>query len=108
MVLEADLDPADLASLRSVISGTAPLDPDDADAFFERYGVPVLLSYGATEFGGGVAGWHIKDHAASWATQRGRVGPAHTGGQLRGAKPQSGEPAGPHPPGERQRAVSGK
>src|SRR3546814_19804968 len=56
MVLEADLDPADLASLRSVISGTAPLDPDDADAFFERYGVPVLISYGATEFGGGVAG----------------------------------------------------
>ena len=34
MVLEADLDRADLSSLRSVVSGTAPLYPDDADAFF--------------------------------------------------------------------------
>ena len=56
MVLDADLDPADLASVRSVISGTAPLAPDDADAFREKYGVPVLISYAATEFGGGVAG----------------------------------------------------
>ena len=27
-----------------------------------RYGVPVLTSYGATEFGGGVAGWNLADH----------------------------------------------
>src|SRR5262249_16508428 len=34
MVLEADVDRAALSSVRSVISGTAPLSPDDADAFF--------------------------------------------------------------------------
>ncbi len=33
MVMDADVDPADLSSLRSVISGTAPLSPEDADAF---------------------------------------------------------------------------
>src|SRR5262249_38598671 len=33
MVLEADVDPDDLRSLRSVVSGSAPLHPDDADAF---------------------------------------------------------------------------
>ena len=33
MVLEADLDADVFASIRSVVSGTAPLDPDDADAF---------------------------------------------------------------------------
>jgi long-chain acyl-CoA synthetase len=83
MVLEADVDPADLAGLRSVVSGTAPLDPDDADAFTRRYGVPVLISYGATEFGGGVAGWNLADHREFWATKRGSVGRAHPGCELR-------------------------
>ena len=83
MVLEADLDPDDLASIRSVVSGTAPLAPEDADAFFERYGVPVLISYGATEFGGGVAGWNLADHERWWKEKRGSVGRAHAGCELR-------------------------
>jgi acyl-coenzyme A synthetase/AMP-(fatty) acid ligase len=83
MVLEADLDAAELASIRSVVCGTAPLDPADADAFFARYGIPVLVSYGATEFGGGVAGWNLADHEAFWATKRGSVGRAHPGCELR-------------------------
>jgi acyl-CoA synthetase (AMP-forming)/AMP-acid ligase II len=94
MVLEADVDPADLASLRSVVSGTAPLDPDDADAFIARYGVPVLVSYAATEFGGGVAGWNIDDHRAFWATKRGSVGRAHAGCELRVVDPDSGARVG--------------
>lgn len=92
MVLEADLDPDDLRSLRSVISGTAPLDPDDADAFFRRYGVPVLISYGATEFGGGVAGWNLADHRRFWAAKRGSVGRAHAGCELRVVDPDTGAP----------------
>lgn len=83
MVLEADLDPSELASIRSVISGTAPLAPEDADAFFERYHIPVLVSYAATEFGGGVAGWNLADHERYWATKRGSVGRAHAGTELR-------------------------
>ena len=96
MVLAADIDPEDVSSLRSVISGTAPLDPDDADAFFERYGVPVLVNYAATEFGGGVAGWNVEDHRTFWATKRGSVGRAHPGCQLRVIDPESGDalPAG--------------
>jgi len=83
MVLEADLDPADLASIKSVVSGTAPLSPDDADAFFEKYGVPVLVTYAATEFGGSVAGWNLADHEQFWATKRGSVGRTHAGSELR-------------------------
>jgi acyl-CoA synthetase (AMP-forming)/AMP-acid ligase II len=83
MVLEADVDPADLASLRSVVSGTAPLDPDDADAFREKYGVPVLVSYAATEFGGAVAGWNLQTHRRWWAAKRGSVGTAAPGCELR-------------------------
>jgi acyl-CoA synthetase (AMP-forming)/AMP-acid ligase II len=92
MVLEADLDPADLASLRSVVSGTAPLSPDDADAFEDKYGVPVLTAYAATEFGGGVAGWTLDDHRAYWSAKRGSVGRAHPGCDLRVVDPDTGQP----------------
>lgn len=83
MVLAADVDPDDLASIRSVVSGTAPLSPEDADAFYEKYGIPVLISYGATEFGGGVAGWNLPDHERWWKEKRGSVGRAHAGCELR-------------------------
>ena len=92
MVLEAGIDPADLSSVRSVVSGTAPLDPDDADAFTATYGIPVLTSYAATEFGGGVAGWNLIDHTTWWSAKRGSVGRAHAGCQLRVVDQQSGEP----------------
>jgi acyl-CoA synthetase (AMP-forming)/AMP-acid ligase II len=95
MVLEASPDPADLASLRSVVSGTAPLSPDDADAFTARYGVPVLIAYAATEFGGGVAGWNVADHQAFWATKRGSVGRAHPGCELRVVDHGTGAVLGP-------------
>ncbi len=83
MVLDADLDADVFASIRSVVSGTAPLDPDLADAFTTRYGVPVLTSYGATEFGGGVAGWNLADHQEYGTAKRGSVGRAHGGCALR-------------------------
>ncbi len=92
MVLEARLDPSDLRSLRSVVSGTAPLDPDDADAFTAAYGVPVLVTYAATEFGGSVAGWNLEDHRRFWGAKRGSVGRAHRGCELRVVDPTSGDP----------------
>jgi len=90
MVLEADVDPAELASIRSVISGTAPLAADDADAFFAKYGIPVLSSYGATEFGGGVAGWNLADHREFWSRKRGSIGRAHPGCELRVVRAEDG------------------
>jgi acyl-CoA synthetase (AMP-forming)/AMP-acid ligase II len=95
MVLEADLDPEDLSSVRSVISGTAPLSPDDADAFSAKYGVPVLVSYAATEFGGGVAGWNLETHRKYWTAKRGSVGRAHASCSLRIVHPDSNEILGP-------------
>lgn len=83
MVLDADV-PADVfESVRSVVSGTAPLDPDLADELTARYGVPVLTSYAATEFGGGVAGWNLADHREFGVAKRGSVGRAHAGCALR-------------------------
>lgn len=82
-VLHAKLTREDLASIRAVTCGTAPLSADDADAFVDKYGIPVLTSYAATEFGGGVAGWTLADHQRYWKAKRGSVGRANPGAQLR-------------------------
>ncbi len=94
MVLDADVDTDVFDSVRSVVSGTAPLAPDLADAFTERYGVPVLTSYGATEFGGGVAGWNLADHERFGAAKRASVGRAHAGCDLRIVDPETGTDLG--------------
>ena len=95
MVLHSDLPREDLASIRAVTSGTAPLSPDDADAFTEKYGIPVLTSYAATEFGGGIAGWTLGDHQTYWRSKRGSVGRANPGAQLR-VVDDSGSALGPN------------
>lgn len=94
MVLHSDLHREDLASIRAVTSGTAPLSADDADAFTAKYGIPVLTSYAATEFGGGVAGWTLADYHRYWQAKRGSVGRASQGAQLR-VVDDSGTPLGP-------------
>ncbi|BBX45661.1 AMP-binding protein [Mycobacterium cookii] len=83
MVLHSELSRDDLAGIRVVTSGTAPLSPEDSDAFTEKYGIPVLTSYAATEFGGGVAGWTLPDYREHWHAKRGSVGRANPGAGLR-------------------------
>lgn len=92
-VLYSDLTADDLAGVRAVTSGTAPLSADDADAFTEKFGIPVLTSYAATEFGGGVAGWSLADHQQYWNAKRGSVGRASLGAQLRVVS-EDGDPVG--------------
>lgn len=97
-VLHSELTRDDLAGVRVVTCGTAPLSADDADAFFEKFGVPVLTSYAATEFGGGVAGWTLADHQRHWRAKRGSVGRANPGAQLRVVDDDGGA-LGPDQPG---------
>ena len=98
-VLHSDLTRDDLQSIRAVTSGTAPLSAEDADAFTEKFGIPVLTSYAATEFGGGVAGWTLADYQKYWHAKRGSVGRANLGAQLRvvddNGAPARRRPAGP-------------
>lgn len=98
MVLHSALSREDLSSIRAVTSGTAPLSADDADAFTEKFGIPVLTSYAATEFGGGVAGWTLADYQRFWRDKRGSVGRASLGAQLR-VVGDDGVPLGPDEPG---------
>lgn len=83
IVLHSDLRREDLQSIRAVTSGTAPLSADDADAFTAKFGIPVLTSYAATEFGGGVASWTLADYQKYWQVKRGSVGRATLGSQMR-------------------------
>lgn len=97
-VLHSDLTAEDLSGVRVVTSGTAPLSAEDADAFTEKFGIPVLTSYAATEFGGGVAGWSYADHQKYWNAKRGSVGRASLGAHLRVVDP-NGNPLGTDEPG---------
>jgi acyl-coenzyme A synthetase/AMP-(fatty) acid ligase len=81
-VLNSDIPREDLASVRAITSGTAPVDPALVDAFLQRYGIPILITYGATEFAGAVAGWTAKDFRASWAAKKGSVGHPFPGVRL--------------------------
>jgi acyl-coenzyme A synthetase/AMP-(fatty) acid ligase len=91
MILDADVPKEKLSSLIVFRTATAPLDPDLADAFHERYGVPVLQNYGATEFAGGVAGWTLRDFRHYGQSKRGSVGRLNPGIEGRIVDPQNGE-----------------
>jgi len=95
MVYDADVPKEDLQSLIAFRVGTAPLDPDLADAVFERYGIAILQNYGATEFGG-VAGWTLDDFKEYRQSRRGSVGRLNPGVEGRVVDPDSGDvlPAG--------------
>ncbi|GAB3113152.1 long-chain fatty acid--CoA ligase [Aestuariicella hydrocarbonica] len=91
-LLDANIPRQDLSSLKSMGSGAAPLDPALHKAFEQRYGIPILLSYGATEFGGPVSAMTIESHQC-WGDEKfGSVGRAFPGFQLRVVDPDSGEP----------------
>jgi acyl-coenzyme A synthetase/AMP-(fatty) acid ligase len=92
MVLQAGVPAAVFQSVRAVGSGTAPLPPELADAFEERYGIPVLANYGATEFAGAIAGWTLPDKQRWARHKRGSVGRAHRGIELQIVDGQTGDP----------------
>jgi long-chain acyl-CoA synthetase len=83
MLLDADIPKVDLSSIRVLSTGAAPLDPTVQRAFEDRYGIPVLLSYGATEFVGPVTAMTADLHAQWGASKFGSVGRALPGAQLR-------------------------
>ena len=76
MVLDSAPNPEALSSLLAIRSGTAPLEPEVQEEFEQRYGVPILVDYGAAEFIGGLAGWTLGDHKKFGEEKRGSVGRA--------------------------------
>jgi len=92
MLMESDVNPEDLSSLLAMRTGTAPLEPEIQSAFEARFGIPILIDYGAAEFIGGLAGWTIDEHRAFGQAKRGSVGRARRDVQIRAAHPDTGAP----------------
>jgi len=89
MILDKQIPKEDLASIKYFSTGAAPLDPTIHRRFEETYGIPVLLSYGATEFGGPVVAMTPALHAEWGASKFGSVGRAMPGAQLRLRDPET-------------------
>ena len=90
MLLDADVPRADLASLEFLISASGPLDPETRDEFEDRYGIPIRLAYGATEFAGSLCAWTPEMLRDFGDSKRDSVGRALPDTQLRIVDPQTG------------------
>jgi acyl-CoA synthetase (AMP-forming)/AMP-acid ligase II len=96
MILQAGVQREALQSLRTIVSGASPLEPELQDEFERRYGIRVFGAYGATEFCGSIVFWTDELYDRHRDSKRGSVGRAGPGVQVRVADPDSGAllPAG--------------
>jgi long-chain acyl-CoA synthetase len=92
MILDSNATREDFTGMLAVRAGTAALPVDRQIAFEDRFGVPVLTTYGATEFMGVVTSWTLQDHRKYSRTKRGSVGRTGSGVQIRIVDQSSGEP----------------
>lgn len=98
-IIDSDIPPEDLACARIMRSGMTHLPVEVHRAFEERYKVPVLISYGATEFGGVVIQM-TEDMIPEWGKKKlGSTGRAYGEAQVRVVDPDTGEMLGPNEPG---------
>ncbi|MCV7366431.1 AMP-dependent synthetase [Mycolicibacterium duvalii] len=95
MLLDADVAKDDLASLEFLISASGPLDPETRDEFERRYGIPIRLAYGATEFAGSLCAWTPEMVEEFGESKRHSVGRALPDTELRIVDPDSGAEAAP-------------
>lgn len=99
MMLDSDATREDFSSVIAVRAGTAALPLELHDAFEEKFGVPVLVTYGATEFMGTATNWTLDEYKRLGKVKRGSVGKASAGVQLRVVDPATGEEVQSDEPG---------
>ena len=90
MILDADVPKERIASLIAIRTGTAPLDADTERHFIDRYEIPLLAQYGATEYSGGVAGWTLADFKKFSEVKPGSVGRMQSNVEARIVDPDTG------------------
>ncbi|MGV0814158.1 fatty acid--CoA ligase family protein [Mycolicibacterium boenickei] len=89
MLLQADVAPEDLASLEGLSGGSGPLEPELRAEFENRYGIPLLWAYGATEFAGSVCSWTPELYARYGADKPDSVGRPLPGVRVRIVDPDT-------------------
>jgi long-chain acyl-CoA synthetase len=90
MMVDSDATAEDFSSVIAVRAGTAALPLELHDAFELKFGVPVLVTYGATEFMGTAANWTLDDYKKLGKIKRGSVGKASVGVELQVVDPATG------------------
>jgi len=91
MMVDSEATREDFASVIAVRAGTAPLSVELQDQFEAKFGVPVLTTYGATEFMGAATSWTLEDHRKFGQEKRGSVGRQSKGVELRIIDPATGD-----------------
>jgi acyl-coenzyme A synthetase/AMP-(fatty) acid ligase len=96
MILDADIPVEDFACVKVARVGSAPLTLASHRAFEDRYGIPILQAYGATEFGGPVAAMPLEAYPKWGRKKLGSVGLPFGDCKVRVIDPESGAllPAG--------------
>ncbi|MFZ0833787.1 MAG: AMP-binding protein, partial [Mycobacterium sp.] len=95
MLLDADVAKEDLASLEYLAGGSAPLEPQLREEFEQRYGIPLLWAYGATEFAGSACAWTPALYREYGDSKRDSVGKPLPGVRVRVIDPDTGDELGP-------------
>jgi acyl-CoA synthetase (AMP-forming)/AMP-acid ligase II len=89
MMLDSEVAPEKLRSLVALNVGSAALSPSMADEFEERFGIPLLPYYSATEFPNGLASWSLHDYQRYGREKRASVGRPFIGVQASVVDPDS-------------------
>ncbi|MFT6578687.1 MAG: acyl-coenzyme A synthetase/AMP-(fatty) acid ligase [Zhongshania sp.] len=82
-LLDADVPKEKLKSIQVVSGGAGPLEPELQTRFEERYGIPLLWAYGATEFCGTIISWTFQLRKDFGLTKLGSAGKPIAGVQVR-------------------------
>jgi acyl-CoA synthetase (AMP-forming)/AMP-acid ligase II len=90
MLLDSQVPREWLASLTLIAVGGARLNITHQIAFEERFGIPLLTAYGATEFGGVIANWSLPDYREWGPRKRGSAGRPSPGASIRIVDPADG------------------
>ena len=82
-LLDADVAKEQLSSIQVISGGAGALEPDLQQAFEQRYGIPILWAYGATEFCGTIISWTLQLRKAFGLTKMGSTGKPIAGVEVR-------------------------
>lgn len=82
-LLDADVGKDQLSSIQVISGGAGPLEPDLQNSFEQRYGIPILWAYGATEFCGTIISWTLQLRKEFGLTKMGSTGKPIAGVEVR-------------------------
>lgn len=96
MLIDSGVTADDLSCIQVIRSGAAPLDPEVHRIISEEFGIPINLSYGASEFCGVLTTWSMEELATYGDSKRGSCGRTLPGVRLRVVDRESGEILAPN------------